>query len=133
MNLNKDPESWARVSPDAVAAGGGAQVCNVLEMALQDIQRQADEIERIKRSAHRFIDEIAEKDTLLIAKTAINAEMLAALKAARTELYWCAKQLELWGLKGLPGDSVDRALRDADAAIACAAASDRKAEGGNQS
>ncbi len=29
MNLNKDPESWARVSPDAVCGGSKAQAVNV--------------------------------------------------------------------------------------------------------
>jgi hypothetical protein len=36
--MNKDPESWARVSVDAVCAGSSAQVRNVLAMALDDIR-----------------------------------------------------------------------------------------------
>jgi hypothetical protein len=36
--MNKDPESWARVSVEAVCAGSPAQVRNVLAMALDDIR-----------------------------------------------------------------------------------------------
>lgn len=43
--LNKDPKDWAKVSVDAVLAGSQAQVRNVLQMALQDIQRLAQERE----------------------------------------------------------------------------------------
>ncbi len=39
MSLNKDPESWARVSVEAVMAGSAAQVANVLRMAIDDILR----------------------------------------------------------------------------------------------
>lgn len=45
MKLNKAPEDWAKVKVDAVLAGSEAQVRNVLEMALQDIQRLAQECE----------------------------------------------------------------------------------------
>ena len=43
MNLNRDPESWAKVRLDLIAVGSIAQACNVLEMALQDIARLAAE------------------------------------------------------------------------------------------
>lgn len=43
--LNKDPKDWAQVKPSAVAAGSPAQMANVLEMAIQDIQRLARERE----------------------------------------------------------------------------------------
>jgi hypothetical protein len=39
LNLNKDVESWARVSVDAVFSGSETQARNVLEMALQDIAK----------------------------------------------------------------------------------------------
>jgi hypothetical protein len=42
MNLNKDPDSWRKVSPEAVAAGSEAQVVNVLRMAIQDLLKLAD-------------------------------------------------------------------------------------------
>jgi hypothetical protein len=47
--------------------------------------------------------------------------LLAALRACRLELYWCAKQLAERGVKGHANDSVARALRDADEAIKRAA------------
>jgi|SRR6185295_105630 len=50
-------------------------------------------------------------------------EMLAALKACRLELHHCAEQLSAHGQTGHPDDSVSRALRAADAAIAAAEAS----------
>lgn len=49
MNLNHDPESWARVSPEAVMSGSQAQGINVLRMALQDIAKMAAEINRLNR------------------------------------------------------------------------------------
>lgn len=48
MNLNKDPESWARVSPEAVAAASTANIQNVVRMAIQDIQRMSAEIQRLR-------------------------------------------------------------------------------------
>lgn len=48
MNLNKDPESWAAVSPDDVLAGSVTQARNVIIMALQDIARLANEVERLR-------------------------------------------------------------------------------------
>lgn len=39
--MNKDAESWARVSIDAVCSGSPAQMRNVLAMALQDIAELA--------------------------------------------------------------------------------------------
>lgn len=45
-------------------------------------------------------------------------DVIQALKALRLEAYWMARQLEARGLKGVPGDSVDRAMAAADAIIA---------------
>jgi hypothetical protein len=47
MNLNKDPESWARVEPEVVLSGSRGQSINVLTMALADIQKLADEVRRL--------------------------------------------------------------------------------------
>lgn len=46
-SLNKDPDSWARVSAVAVAAGSKAQRVNVLQMALDDIRRLAAGVETV--------------------------------------------------------------------------------------
>lgn len=54
MNLDKDPESWARVMPDVVLAGSRAQQINVLKMALNDIAKLAAELE-IMRGTMRYI------------------------------------------------------------------------------
>ena len=48
MNLNKDPESWARVIPSAVLTGSRAQAENVLTMALFDIQKLGAEVNRLR-------------------------------------------------------------------------------------
>lgn len=48
--MNKDPESWARVSAKDVASGSQAQAYNVLQMALADIAELAAECERLRRS-----------------------------------------------------------------------------------
>lgn len=40
-SLNKDPESWARVKPDAFLTGSIVQARNVIEMAVQDIAKLA--------------------------------------------------------------------------------------------
>jgi hypothetical protein len=48
MNLDKDPESWARVSPVAVIGGSEAQRVNVLTMAKHDIAMLAAEVERLR-------------------------------------------------------------------------------------
>jgi hypothetical protein len=48
MNLNKDPESWARIKPEAIVENSKAQVRNLLEWALQDIARMADELTRLQ-------------------------------------------------------------------------------------
>jgi hypothetical protein len=49
MNLNKDPESWARVKPDAFLDGNIVQARNVIEMAVQDIGRLAAENVRLQQ------------------------------------------------------------------------------------
>lgn len=46
MNLNKDPESWARVSPEAAAGGSQAQAANVIKMAVEDIAQLHRQLER---------------------------------------------------------------------------------------
>jgi hypothetical protein len=46
--MNKSPESWAKVSVDAVFAGSAEQARNVLAMALQDIAALAAELDKIK-------------------------------------------------------------------------------------
>ena len=51
MKLNKDPESWARVKPEAVLSGSPVQAYNVLQMALQDIATLAAELEDWRRRA----------------------------------------------------------------------------------
>lgn len=49
MNLNKDPESWARVSPAAALGGSKAQGENVLKMAIEDIARLSAQLNRANR------------------------------------------------------------------------------------
>lgn len=51
--MNRTPEEWSLVKPDAVVAGSAAQARNVLEMALQDIARMAIEIKRLKNVERR--------------------------------------------------------------------------------
>ena len=53
MNLNKDPESWSKVSARAVSEASQANIFNVLEMALQDIAKMAAEIETLKTDRDR--------------------------------------------------------------------------------
>ncbi|MGW1422736.1 hypothetical protein ACWAT4_21780 [Bradyrhizobium manausense] len=48
MNLNKDPESWAKVDACAATNGSQAQSENVMKMALQDIQRLAAELRAVR-------------------------------------------------------------------------------------
>lgn len=55
MNLNKDPESWARVSPEAVAAASTANIQNVVRMAVQDIQQMSAEITRLRVIVERTV------------------------------------------------------------------------------
>lgn len=55
MNLNKDPESWSKVSPKAVSEASQANIFNVLEMALQDIAKMALEIEALKADRNRAL------------------------------------------------------------------------------
>lgn len=40
--LDKDPESWSRVSPEWALGGSRAQACNVLIMAIRDIAKLND-------------------------------------------------------------------------------------------
>ena len=49
MNLNKDPESWARVNPEAALAGSKVQAENVLSMALTDIARLSAQLQRANK------------------------------------------------------------------------------------
>lgn len=49
MNYDKDPESWARVSPDVVMTGSDAQVRNVMTMAIKDIARLSAQLQRANR------------------------------------------------------------------------------------
>lgn len=53
MNLNKDPESWARVDAAAVTSGSRAQAENVLKMALKDIAMLAKELEAARAESAR--------------------------------------------------------------------------------
>lgn len=62
--MNKDPESWARVRPDAFLTGSIAQARNVIEMAVQDIAHLAAQrnelvkaLEGVIRVADRKTDE----------------------------------------------------------------------------
>jgi hypothetical protein len=41
LGLNRSPQEWAKVNPDAVVAGSTAQARNVIEMMQQDIARLA--------------------------------------------------------------------------------------------
>lgn len=52
--MNKDPESWARVNPQAVADGSRMQAVNVMQMAIEDIRRMAAEIERLRAELRRW-------------------------------------------------------------------------------
>ena len=55
--MNKDHESWARVSVDAVCSGSPAQVRNVLAMALADIaemQHRMAELDQVIAEAICF-------------------------------------------------------------------------------
>lgn len=65
MTLNKDPESWARVKPDAFLTGSIVQARNVIEMALQDIAALAAEIRRLggNPKQDRGVDIIDRKST----------------------------------------------------------------------
>lgn len=49
MNLNKDPESWRRVSVEAVMSGSKAQAENVLRMAIEDLLTLVDAYEEATR------------------------------------------------------------------------------------
>jgi len=42
--MNKDPESWSRVSVDAVCTSSPAQLRNILGMALDDIETLAMQV-----------------------------------------------------------------------------------------
>lgn len=57
MKLNKDPESWARVKPELVMTGSDAQIRNVLTMALQDIQRLAQDRNYWENEARKKYDD----------------------------------------------------------------------------
>jgi hypothetical protein len=58
MNLNKDPSSWARVAPESVLSGSEAMRANVLNMAVEDIGRQAAEIERLRTAIFNAINDL---------------------------------------------------------------------------
>jgi len=60
--MNKDPESWARVSVDAVCDGSPAQFRNVLGMALDDISTLAMQVyywQEIAKVRGRTLEQIA--------------------------------------------------------------------------
>jgi len=60
--MNKDPESWTRVSVDAVCAGSPAQIRNVLGMALEDISTLAMQVyywREIAKVRGRTLEQIA--------------------------------------------------------------------------
>lgn len=76
MNLNKDAESWAKVSPSAVSQASTANIFNVIAMAIEDIQKQATEIvrlraerDRIGRNRDMWKDQCARQATLLHEET----------------------------------------------------------------
>lgn len=50
MKLNKDPESWRRVSVEAVMSGSQAQGENVLRMAIEDILRLDAQLQAERRA-----------------------------------------------------------------------------------
>lgn len=59
MNLNKDPSSWAQVSAKAVITMSSAQAAeNVLGMALEDIQCQNREIERLRTHVRALLGQL---------------------------------------------------------------------------
>lgn len=51
MNLNKDPESWARVKPEVIER---RHLENVLLMATQDIATLAAEVDRLRSEIGRM-------------------------------------------------------------------------------
>ncbi len=55
MNLNKDPDSWRRVSVDAVISGSRAQGENVLRMAIEDILRLDAECQSLRATQEQAI------------------------------------------------------------------------------
>lgn len=63
MNLNKDPENWARVHPQIVLDGSQAQARNVLAMALQDIATLAAAVERLSQDnlSQQALDVVVER------------------------------------------------------------------------
>jgi hypothetical protein len=54
VNLNKDPESWMRVSPKCVMDGSEAQRINVLSMAIQDIWQMSQRIAKLETALRPF-------------------------------------------------------------------------------
>lgn len=60
MNLNKDPERWALVKPDAFLTGSIVQARNVIEMALHDIAVLHAEVLRLQIEAEIQRVELAE-------------------------------------------------------------------------
>lgn len=56
--MNKDPESWSRVTVDAVMDGSEVQVRNVLQMALDDIRAMAAESTRLRNENAKLRTEV---------------------------------------------------------------------------
>jgi hypothetical protein len=54
MNLNKDPESWARVDPTAVVSCSHGHAVYVLTMAKLDIAKLAAELESVSQDRNRI-------------------------------------------------------------------------------
>jgi hypothetical protein len=57
MNLCKDPESWARVDPEAVVGCSHGHAVYVLKMALLDIAKLAAELETVQAEQLRASSE----------------------------------------------------------------------------
>lgn len=66
MNLNKDPESWARVKADAFLDGSIVQARNVIEMAVQDIARLAAENVRLQQRIWSLENELKDLEEELL-------------------------------------------------------------------
>lgn len=65
MSMHKDPESWARGSPFAVAEGSAAQLRNVLTMALDDIAELARIINGERDARQKYEVALRAKDAAM--------------------------------------------------------------------
>lgn len=59
--MNRSPEQWAALKPDAFLSGSIAQARNVIEMMQADIAEQAAKVERLQRELRDERDEAKEQ------------------------------------------------------------------------